>query len=82
MDLFKETETEKWAAEMGLGPDLNELKSEYLKVVKEICDEATIELPQEEVFQYGGKEGRHSEYLGYILTDFQYMQRAYPNMKW
>lgn len=82
MDLFKETETEKWAAEIGIGPDLNELQPEYLKIVKEVCDEATIELPQEEVFQYGGKEGRHTEYLGYILTDFQYMQRAYPNMKW
>lgn len=82
MDLFKETETEKWAADVGLGPDLNAMKSEYERVVKMICNDATVKLPQDEVFQYGGKEGRHSEHMGYILTDFQFMQRTYPNMKW
>lgn len=82
MDLFHETETEKWAAEIGIGPDLNKLKTDYTNVVKEVCEEATLELPKDEVFQYGGKEGRHSEYMGYILTDFQFMQRTYPDMKW
>ncbi|MEX2379577.1 MAG: 1,2-phenylacetyl-CoA epoxidase subunit PaaC [Vicingaceae bacterium] len=82
MDLFKETEVEKWAAEIGIGPDLKELKASYLERVKAVCEEATLELPKDEVFQYGGKEGRHSEYMGYILTDFQFMQRTYPDMKW
>jgi ring-1,2-phenylacetyl-CoA epoxidase subunit PaaC len=30
----------------------------------------------------GGRKGLHSEHLGYILADMQYMQRAYPNMEW
>ncbi|MDP9229785.1 MAG: phenylacetate-CoA oxygenase subunit PaaI [Bacteroidota bacterium] len=32
--------------------------------------------------QSGGKNGRHSEYLGFILTDLQFMQRAYPGCEW
>ena len=33
-------------------------------------------------FQKGGKQGIHSEHMGFILTELQYMQRAYPNMQW
>ena len=82
MELFKETEIEKWAKENGIGADLENLKPRYLAKVKEIFSESTLTIEPETVFQYGAKEGRHSEYMGYILSDFQYMQRAYPNMKW
>jgi ring-1,2-phenylacetyl-CoA epoxidase subunit PaaC len=33
-------------------------------------------------FQRGGKEGRHTEYMGYLLAEMQYLQRAYPNAVW
>lgn len=82
MELFKATETESWAAESRVGPDLDQLKSVYLERVSSILKEATLSLPEETVFQYGAKTGRHSENMGYILAEFQYMQRAYPNMKW
>jgi len=82
MDLFYETDVEKWAAKEGIAPDLKALKKEYIKEVKALCEEAKINIPEDEVFQYGGKEGRHSEYMGFILAEFQYMQRTFPNMKW
>lgn len=82
MELFDETETEQWAKEMEIGADLEKLKPVYLEKVNEIMTEATLYLPETTVFQYGGKRGRHTEYMGYILSDFQYMQRAYPEMKW
>ncbi len=82
MELFKENEAEEWARKNGVGPHLNDLKEEYLKRVKAVIEESTLQLPDNTVFQYGGKNGVHSEYMGYILSDFQYMQRAYPNMKW
>lgn len=82
MDLFYETEVEKWAANAGIGPDLNKLKVEFVKEVKAVCETAKIKLPEDEVFQYGGKQGRHTEHMGFILSDFQYMQRTYPDMKW
>ena len=82
MELFQPTETESWAAESGVGADLNLLKPVYMEKVKAILDEAQLNIPEETVFQYGAKTGRHSENMGYILANFQYMQRAYPNMKW
>jgi ring-1,2-phenylacetyl-CoA epoxidase subunit PaaC len=82
MELLKETEEEKWAREEGIGANLEEMKAPYLETVKDCLAEAGLQLPEETVFQYGAKMGRHSEYMGYILADFQYMQRAYPNMKW
>jgi ring-1,2-phenylacetyl-CoA epoxidase subunit PaaC len=50
--------------------------------VNSILEEATIALPTEPWMQDGGKDGRHSEHLGYILAELQFMQRAYPNMEW
>ena len=44
--------------------------------------EATLSIPESNYFQKGGKEGIHSEHMGYILADLQYMQLTYPNMKW
>ena len=53
-----------------------------LTVVKEIFDEATMVAPENIFMQSGGKEGKHTEHLGFILTELQYMQRAYPNSEW
>lgn len=82
MELFEPTETEVWAAESGVGANLEVLKPVYLAKVKAVMAEATLTLPEPTVFQYGAKTGMHSENMGFILSDFQYMQRAYPNMKW
>ena len=53
-----------------------------MQKVKIIFEDATLPLPENIFMQTGGKEGIHTEYLGYILADLQYMQRAYPNSKW
>lgn len=82
MELFKETAEEKWAAEIGIAPALDSLKEQYLQIVNVHLQVANLTVPKETVFHYGGKEGRHTEYMGYILSDFQFMQRAYPKMKW
>ncbi len=57
-------------------------KNEWLQKIKIIFDEATLPLPENIFMQTGGKEGVHTEHLGYILTELQYMQRAYPNATW
>ena len=68
--------------EKEMGIDFNLLKEEWLQKVKLIFDEATLSVPESTFMQTGGKEGKHTEQLGFILTDLQYMQRAYPNSKW
>jgi len=81
-ELFQMTEVEKQAVSQGMGVDLLRLKAAYYNEIKELLQEATLTIPDSPYFQYGGKEGIHSEYMGYILAELQYMQRTYPNMKW
>lgn len=68
--------------EKEMGIDFNLLKEEWLQKVKQIFDEATLSLPESAFMQTGGKEGTHTEHLGFILAELQYMQRAYPNSQW
>jgi ring-1,2-phenylacetyl-CoA epoxidase subunit PaaC len=81
-ELFLPTETEKAMVTEGVGVDLNKLKENYFKRISAILEESTLQTPVIEYFQKGGKQGIHSEHMGYILTELQYMQRMYPNMTW
>lgn len=81
-ELFMMTEADKEAAEAGTGVDVSKLKNTYYNRVENLLKEATIEIPESKYWQKGGKEGIHTEHLGYLLSDMQYMQRTYPNMKW
>jgi ring-1,2-phenylacetyl-CoA epoxidase subunit PaaC len=51
-------------------------------MVESVFSEATLETPADGFMHMGGKEGRHTEYLGYMLADMQFLQRAYPGAKW
>ena len=68
--------------EKDTGIDLNAIKSSWLNRGKEVLTEATLSVPEKVFMQAGGKEGKHTEHLGYILTELQYMQRAYPGCEW
>ena len=81
-ELVTETETERVMKENGIGADLNKIKEDYLSFVHQEIQEAGLSLPEADQRIAKGKEGIHSEKLGYILSDLQYMQRAYPNMQW
>jgi len=81
-ELFHETEADKVMVAEGIGIDVTKLKEAYYKKVNEILEEATLKIPESKWFQKGGKQGIHTEHLGYLLAELQYMQRAYPNMEW
>ena len=81
-ELFHQTDADKAMVAEGIGVDTSLLKINYYKKVSEILEEATLQTPTIEYFQKGGKQGIHSEHMGYILTELQYMQRTYPNMTW
>ena len=81
-ELFHQTDADKAMVSEGIGVDVTQLKQSYYQKVSAILEEATVEVPKMEYFQKGGKQGIHSEYMGYILTEMQYMQRTYPNMNW
>ncbi|RFC53675.1 1,2-phenylacetyl-CoA epoxidase subunit PaaC [Brumimicrobium aurantiacum] len=81
-ELFYQDEVDQILIAEGIIPDVSKFKVEYDKNIKAILDEATLELPNEKWQLDGGRKGVHSEHLGYLLTELQYMQRTYPGMKW
>ena len=64
------------------GIDLKSLKEIVIHHRNDIINKATLALPKIEYFYSGGKEGLHTEHLGYILSDMQYLVRTYPDAKW
>jgi ring-1,2-phenylacetyl-CoA epoxidase subunit PaaC len=68
--------------ELEAGYDVSLLKDDWLKKITSVFEEATLAVPEKTFMQSGGKTGVHTEHLGFILTDLQYLQRTYPNAEW
>jgi len=81
-ELFLQTKADKEMVELGIGVDVTNFKEEYYRQVSEVLTEAKIIIPEGKYFQKGGKQGIHTEHMGFILAELQYMQRTYPNLKW
>lgn len=81
-ELFYEDEVEAELRASGVLPDFDGIKAEWDKTVNHVLGEATLTIPTNNWKQEGGRKGLHSEHLGFILAELQYMQRAYPGMEW
>ena len=82
-EMFEWSEDEKELAKNGFIPSFDELKKTWLETVKSAFADANLEMPAEDVWMAtGGRNGEHSEYLGHMLGDMQYLPRAYPDAKW
>jgi len=81
-EFFRATETEKDMYAAGIGANLDKLKEIYFKNIHAVIEEARLMVPEAKPRHAEGKLGRHSEQMGYILADLQYMQRTYPDMVW
>ncbi|MFN8301626.1 MAG: 1,2-phenylacetyl-CoA epoxidase subunit PaaC [Saprospiraceae bacterium] len=74
--------TEQALAGLGIAPDLQQIKPLWEEKVAAVLQEATLDKPAAAWMQTGGKDGRHTEYLGFILAEMQYLQRTYPGQNW
>jgi len=81
-ELFSATTYELWATGEGVGVNVSLLKINWEGKIKSVFEEAALPYPGKVFMQTGGKEGRHSEHLGFILAELQFMQRAYPGCEW
>lgn len=81
-ELFYQDEVDAELVKNGIIPNNSEVEIEWRKTVNSVLEEATLKVPTNNWKQEGGRKGMHSEHLGYILAEMQYMQRAYPNMEW
>jgi len=81
-ELTTPSEADRLMAEAGVAPDLLKIKSLWEQKVAAILEEATLKIPENTWMQRGGKEGRHTEQLGFILAEMQHLQRSYPGNAW
>lgn len=84
-EMFQAVSYELQAESEDIAVDISLLKPKWEEKVKSIFAEATLTPlieSGEAIMQTGGKEGKHTEHLGYILAELQYMQRTYPGNEW
>ncbi len=82
-EVFEADAVDDAMAAAGIAPDLAALRPAYDARIQAVMAEATLALPDSRFAHKGGKTGtRHSEHLGHILTEMQWLQRAYPGAAW
>lgn len=81
-ELFAMSEADKAMLDARVGVDLKTIADQWKERVEAVLTEATLKMPADSWMQEGGKQGNHTEHLGYVLAEMQFMQRAYPNMEW
>ena len=81
-ELFEADQVERALMESGIAPDSAAVRPLWNKTIHEVLTEATLVLPRDGFMQSGGRSGRHSEHLGHLLAELQFLQRAYPGAEW
>ena len=82
-EMFEADQVELVESAAGGTAPASDLRAPWLEHVSQIFAEATLVMPPPEAWmQKGGLHGRHTEQLGYLLAEMQYLQRAYPASQW
>jgi len=81
-ELFVPADYEKVLAEKGIAVDLMAIRPQWEERVDVVFRQAGLTKPAAAWGQTGGKQGRHTEHLGYLLAEMQFLQRAYPGCEW
>ncbi|WP_170440438.1 1,2-phenylacetyl-CoA epoxidase subunit PaaC [Ruegeria arenilitoris] len=82
-EMFASDEVDAEMSDAGIAPDPASLREEYDALVRRVLTEATLTIPDSRFAHKGGRDGRmHTEHLGHLLTQMQWLQRAYPGATW
>jgi ring-1,2-phenylacetyl-CoA epoxidase subunit PaaC len=81
-ELFAEDDVDRAMADRGIAPRLTEVQKGWMSRIDALLAEATLERPHDRPYSWFGKRGHHSEHLGYMLAEMQYLQRTYPGARW
>jgi ring-1,2-phenylacetyl-CoA epoxidase subunit PaaC len=82
VELFAADELDLKMAAAGIAPPLSEVHAAWSARIESILAEATLKRPADRPYSWHGKRGEHSEHLGYILSEMQYLQRTHSGAHW
>jgi len=81
-DLFEMDETDDLLLAAGIAADLRPIKEIWLGYIADVLLASGIRIPASGFMQTGSRKGIHTEYLGHLLCEMQYLQRTYPDAQW
>jgi ring-1,2-phenylacetyl-CoA epoxidase subunit PaaC len=81
-ELFEVDELEQRLVDAGIAVDCILLKADWLKEITATLEEATLMVPDQDWAVSGGRQGYHTEHLGHLLTEMQFVHRSFPGAKW
>lgn len=81
-DMFEMNEVDELLIKEGISFNLNDIKVKWEDTINEILTRAKLQKPEDEYMHSGRLNGVHSEHLGHLLSEMQYIPRAYPDAKW
>lgn len=81
-EMFLGDDTDAAIAAAGIGPNPEDLKEKWDSKIDSVLAAATLKRPEDDWMASGGRKGIHSEHMGFILAEMQYVQRAFPGQKW
>ncbi len=81
-ELFEAADLDRQMAAEGVGVDPATLRQAWDAKVDEVLAEATLQRPDDPYQATGGRGGMHTEHLGHLLAEMQWMQRTHPELQW
>lgn len=81
-ELFEVDEALQVVIDGGIAPDARTFEEEYRSAIGALLAEARLEAPADQRPILGGRHGHHSEHLGHLLAEMQFLPRTYPDTKW
>lgn len=81
-EMFIPDETDAAMLSAGIAPDLAALAPAWRSIVDDVFDRAALSIPDNTFMMRGGRSGRHTEYLGHMLSEMQIVARSHPGAEW
>jgi len=81
-EMLQADDLDQYVHEQFNGPDLDAIAAKWRDEVSMTIQQATLQQPEDGWMASGGKQGRHSEHLGFLLAEMQYLQRSHPGATW
>lgn len=81
-EMFDMDEVDNLLNKEGIAADLAKVKASWTQTIDEVLERATLEKPKSSFMMSGSRAGKHTEHLGYLLAEMQFLPRAYPGAQW
>jgi ring-1,2-phenylacetyl-CoA epoxidase subunit PaaC len=81
-EMWTPSPLDTWAHQNGIAPAVDTIFATWRDTIEDVLTRANLTIPTSTFFHKGGKTGQHTERLGFLLAEMQFLQRAYPNAKW